>query len=450
MGLIYGYWGSYTPFKKIATIEEGDVNLNTDYNQLIYKYGLDNERRKMEEKQYTGGQLVSTKTKFYSSNYEKESITAGGNTIDRELFYIFAPDGLAAILEKKGSNRVMYYASTDKLGSINLLVKEDGSIAADQSYDAWGRQRNPVDWTFNNLTANIITDRGFTGHEHLNYFSLINMNGRAYDPTIGQFLSPDIFVQEPENSQSFNRFSYCLNNPLKFVDPSGYLIDDYFSFTGKYLYTDNAITHNIRIVDEGTFNLMNEFAAKFNLNEDNKTKLLHEASWLADGMYLSDECAKGILNHYYLEAGYNLNELSGNSIRLAEYRKFDPYLASTDWDKSNNKLIIDFRRGYIGYTVNNVEDYINLFRHERGGHGKDLYKAFAEGKSPLYQEDKDYWNWEKRATLFQIKDASWTNTSSNFKQHIFNEYGSSSNITKPFEREKYFGNFGINMIIIFY
>ena len=225
MGLIYGYWGSYTPFKKIATIEEGDVNLNTDYNQLIYKYGLDNERRKMEEKQYTGGQLVSTKTKFYSSNYEKESITAGGNTIDRELFYIFAPDGLAAILEKKGSNRVMYYASTDKLGSINLLVKEDGSIATDQSYNAWGRLRNPVDWTFNNLTPNIITDRGFTGHEHLNYFSLINMNGRAYDPTIGQFLSPDVFVQEPENSQSFNRFSYCLNNPLKFVDPSGYLFE---------------------------------------------------------------------------------------------------------------------------------------------------------------------------------------------------------------------------------
>ena len=68
----------------------------------------------------------------------------GKSYLNRELFYIFAPDGLAAIFEKKGSNRVMYYASTDKLGSINLLVKEDGSIAADQSYDAWGRQINPA------------------------------------------------------------------------------------------------------------------------------------------------------------------------------------------------------------------------------------------------------------------------------------------------------------------
>ena len=59
-------------------------------------------------------------------------------------------------------------------------------------------------------------------------FGLVNMNGRLYDPTLGRFLSPDNYVQEPGNSQSFNRYSYCLNNPLKYTDPSGELfgIDD--------------------------------------------------------------------------------------------------------------------------------------------------------------------------------------------------------------------------------
>jgi hypothetical protein len=47
------------------------------------------------------------------------------------------------------------------------------------------------------------------------------MNGRVYDPMIGRFLSPDPYVQAPDYSQNFNRYSYALNNPLKFTDPSG-------------------------------------------------------------------------------------------------------------------------------------------------------------------------------------------------------------------------------------
>jgi len=47
------------------------------------------------------------------------------------------------------------------------------------------------------------------------------MNGRVYDPVIGRFLSPDPLVQSPENLQNFNRYSYVLNNPLSYIDPSG-------------------------------------------------------------------------------------------------------------------------------------------------------------------------------------------------------------------------------------
>jgi hypothetical protein len=56
------------------------------------------------------------------------------------------------------------------------------------------------------------------------------MNARLYDPFLGRMLSPDNYVQEINNSQSFNRYSYALNNPLKYKDPSGnlFLIDDFF------------------------------------------------------------------------------------------------------------------------------------------------------------------------------------------------------------------------------
>jgi RHS repeat-associated protein len=63
--------------------------------------------------------------------------------------------------------------------------------------------------------------RGYTGHEHLLAFGLINMNARLYDPALGRFLSPDPYVQAPDFTQNFNRYSYALNNPLVYTDPDG-------------------------------------------------------------------------------------------------------------------------------------------------------------------------------------------------------------------------------------
>ncbi len=54
------------------------------------------------------------------------------------------------------------------------------------------------------------------------------MKGRVYDPSIGRFLSADPHIQAPGNLQSFNRYSYVVNNPLSLVDPSGYIFKKLF------------------------------------------------------------------------------------------------------------------------------------------------------------------------------------------------------------------------------
>jgi RHS repeat-associated protein len=88
------------------------------------------------------------------------------------------------------------------------------------SYDAWGNRRNPATWAIASVTP--LFARGFTGHEHLDLFALVNMNGRMYDPVLGRFLSPDPYMQAPDFTQGLNRYIYCLNNPLSLIDPSGY------------------------------------------------------------------------------------------------------------------------------------------------------------------------------------------------------------------------------------
>jgi len=67
-------------------------------------------------------------------------------------------------------------------------------------------------------------DRGYTGHEIMAGLGLINMNGRLYDPYLQRFLSPDNYVQNPLNAQNYNRYSYCNNNPLYGIDPSGNVV----------------------------------------------------------------------------------------------------------------------------------------------------------------------------------------------------------------------------------
>jgi RHS repeat-associated protein len=87
-------------------------------------------------------------------------------------------------------------------------------------FDAWGNVL-VQDGAGNTLSGLTVLDRGYTGHEHLQSVGLIHMNGRLYDAKLHRFLQPDNYVQDPSNTQNYNRYGYVLNNPLKYIDPSG-------------------------------------------------------------------------------------------------------------------------------------------------------------------------------------------------------------------------------------
>ncbi|MGE3729971.1 MAG: RHS repeat-associated core domain-containing protein [Lysobacterales bacterium] len=101
------------------------------------------------------------------------------------------------------------------------------------SFDAHGNRRDADTWSDAALAPGVPanTTRGFTGHEHIDAANIVHMNGRLYDPALGRMLSADPIVQELFNAQNLNRYTYVLNNPLSFTDPTG------LSFFRKYWRT---------------------------------------------------------------------------------------------------------------------------------------------------------------------------------------------------------------------
>jgi RHS repeat-associated protein len=207
----------YNSFNKTAKIKMFQAN----YEVLNYDitYGPDDQRRKTRSYHPENG---GGNTTIYVNGGLYEERTNG----DR-LHYIATPAGTSALVVTNKFNTAqkdIYYLYNDHLGSLIAATKRGSGVLEEFSYDPWGRRRNPNDWNDYNVSEPNLFTRGYTGHEHIDAFGLINMNGRMYDPRLGRFLSPDPYVQAPDYSQSFNRYSYVWNNPLKYTDPDGEIV----------------------------------------------------------------------------------------------------------------------------------------------------------------------------------------------------------------------------------
>ncbi len=204
---------TYTSFNKPSTIISGTTNLQ-------FSYGPHRSRYKQVIHDSNG-----TTTKIYIGGiFEKKT----DSTTTEEIHYIQANGSTIAVFARKDvGTETTRYLHKDNLGSVQSITNASGNVVEELSYDAWGKRRQ-INGTSPTTPISSLLDRGFTGHEYLDGVELIHMNGRVYDPIVGRFLSPDPFVQTPDNTQNLNRYSYVLNNPLAFTDPSGFFIDKIF------------------------------------------------------------------------------------------------------------------------------------------------------------------------------------------------------------------------------
>jgi RHS repeat-associated protein len=218
---------TYNPSNKPTTVQNGT-------GEVDFVYGADGNRvvqiattaSSSERTVYVGlgatGKSLYERTRFGDGSTEHvHFIYAGG---------VHGGNAFAIRLESSGgaSPSTSYY-HFDHLGSVVAMSDERGQVTTTGAqatvfdYDAWGARRAPDGEAADPASFALQPGhREYTGHETIPNLGLVNMNGRVYDPVLGRFLSPDPNVQFAADMQSYNRYSYVLNNPLRYNDPTGY------------------------------------------------------------------------------------------------------------------------------------------------------------------------------------------------------------------------------------
>ncbi|MBQ6194329.1 MAG: VCBS repeat-containing protein [Prevotella sp.] len=312
---------------------------------LYLDYGPDGQRWKAEL--YKSSTQYPDTVRYYVGDMEGYKV---GSSETVWFYHI----GHGVILRKVGlasnTQPTKYYAFTDHLGSVTRIYNSSGTAVFSAQYDPWGVQT---------VTTNAIGyNRGYCGHEMLNDFQLINMNGRLYDPYIARFLSPDNYVQLPTSAQSFNRYSYCLNNPLKYVDPDGELF--LFSLFSGFVHGVINMFNGGKITDPLTFmykNFVNEMKVDWGLFKGSSKQILSRFTW---------EIPQTIVGFYY-----------------SHFRLATRYIDHVGYyDGATYVYTHKYANGFGGVTIGN---YINIDTKEPWP--RDVKGRFDPSKSNLFMHE---------------------------------------------------------------
>ncbi|MGU9937113.1 RHS repeat-associated core domain-containing protein [Empedobacter brevis] len=246
---------TYDAFKRPLTIsEEGRGNVDFQYGingGRFYALKQDVLANKTTEKYYSQDGTIEITV---DQNGNAKIINYISSPYDTPFFYVTETNLNSSISRSKEG---FHYLARDFQGSIMAIYDENANVIERRLFDPWGNIVKVQDVNGNVTEGEnaklIFLDRGYTGHEHFTEVGIIHMNGRIYDPMLKQFLSPDNFIQDPENSQNYNRYGYAWNNPLLYTDPSGEVFQIGFGLAVGIGAAIGALTYTIQAIMSGTF-----------------------------------------------------------------------------------------------------------------------------------------------------------------------------------------------------
>jgi len=195
--------------------------INSSGESVSFWYGPFRQRWKTI---YTGS--IGTETTYHVGTL-LEKVAASGTTYYRH--YIFAGNELVAVYNRASTGtNTLNYVLGDHQGSFAHLLTSSGTNDVTESFTAFGNRRSGSTWSgapssSDETAINAVSRWGYTGETVLGVsMGLNHLNGRVEDAITGRFLSPDPYIPDLGNTQSFNRYSYVNNNPLTLIDPTGF------------------------------------------------------------------------------------------------------------------------------------------------------------------------------------------------------------------------------------
>jgi RHS repeat-associated protein len=196
-GLSYDTAGNVT-FDGVNTYIYNAENQLTSAAGVTYTYDGDGKRvEKSNGKLYWYG----------TQNDALMETDLSGNLTNQYVFF-----GGRRIARSDASGNIVYYMS-DHLGTSRVLTNATGGILDRSDFYPFGGER-----VLSSTTGNTYK---FSGKERDFESNLDNFGARYDSSSIGRFMSPDPGGFSPGDPQSWNRYTYVLNNPLTYIDPDG-------------------------------------------------------------------------------------------------------------------------------------------------------------------------------------------------------------------------------------
>ncbi len=217
---------SYYSFNKIKTIQQGD-----SYSE--YRYTPNQNVMSRVDKRLNNEEWKTFNTHYIGKLYQKEQ-RFSENSLERTRHRYFINNITVERdeLPDQTTQETIQYQHRDHQGSNLSITNHSGQVIKQYFYTAFGHAMEIEN--SNLIPATNSLPHGYTNHETLPTLNIIQMGGRIYDPVLNRFLQADPSIQSPQNVQNYNRFSYVLNNPLRYTDPSGYnFFEKVYKFLGK-------------------------------------------------------------------------------------------------------------------------------------------------------------------------------------------------------------------------
>ena len=300
---------------------------------------------------------------------------------------------------KTSSGYEARYFIADHLGSTRLATNSSGNVLEQNDYMPYG------DRHANSALAASTNPYLYNGKESQKDFGINYIDSEArFQRLDGAFNSIDPLSEE---NYWISPYTYCNANPIRYIDQTGELTDDYFNYDGKYLGNDGTASNNIRIVSDDIWNKYATDKLSILTNVFTRSVLFSQAN-------MTDKAAISIYNYYNLtdKSAIAYNDMSKSASNMNVSTKYEKH-SDGNFKILDIQLNVNIAKNRDSRLYDNYENIKSSFEHEQ----KHILDIIDDTKAHFNRSRKEQ---EIRAVEYQKRQATYLKTTTDYKCSVDN------------------------------